>query len=162
MIFGPDLFTAFHSALSLAALVAGVFVLLAFLRGEASRFWETAFLITAIATSVTGFGFKVDRLLPSHVVGAISLLALAAAVWARYGAKLSGAWRWIYVACVMFAFYLDAFVGVVQAFGKIGALQALAPTQSEAPFVIAQALALIAFVIAGVLAVRRFRPALPA
>jgi hypothetical protein len=158
MIFGPDAYTTIHTLISLAALVAGAVVFLAFLRGETSPLWEAFFLATAIATSATGFGFKADRILPSHVVGAISLIALAAALWARYGAHLSGAWRWIYVACVMFAFYLDAFVAVVQFFGKIGSLKALAPTQSEPPFVIAQAVALVVFVIAGVLAARRFRP----
>jgi hypothetical protein len=162
MIFGPDAYTAIHSLISLATLVAGSVVLITFLRGDGSPFWEALFLATAILTDVTGFGFTADRILPSHVTGVISLVALAVALWARYGAGLAGAARWIYVAGVAFAFYLDAFVAVVQAFGKIDALKALAPTQTEPIFLLVQAIVLFDCVFLGVLASRRFRPAVAA
>jgi hypothetical protein len=47
---------------------------------------------------------------------------------------------------------------VVQSFQKIAALKALAPTQSELPFVLSQGAVLAAFIILGALAVRRFHP----
>jgi hypothetical protein len=47
---------------------------------------------------------------------------------------------------------------VVQTFVKNPALTQIAPTQSEPPFVAAQALLLVAFVVLGWLAVRRFHP----
>jgi hypothetical protein len=115
------------------------------------------FLATTVLTSATGFGFPFGQLLPSHIVGIISLVILTIALYARYGARLSGAWRWIYVVSATMALYLNVFVLVVQLFGKVAALNALAPTQSEPPFVAAQAVTLIVFIILGWLAVRRFR-----
>jgi hypothetical protein len=47
---------------------------------------------------------------------------------------------------------------VVQAFRKLGVLQTLAPTQAEAPFVVAQFSVLVVFAILGYLAVRRYHP----
>ena len=72
----------------------------------------------------------------------------------------AGAWRWIYVVTALMALYLDVFVGVIQSFMKIPAVHALAPTQSEPPFLVAQAVVLVLFVALGFFAVRRFRPAL--
>ena len=100
-------------------------------------------------TSVTGFMFPFSQLLPSHVVGAISLVVLAVALIAYYGQHLSGAWRSIYIVTATFALYLNVFVGVVQAFQKVSFLRPLAPTQAEAPFVIAQLAVLISVRRAG-------------
>ena len=106
-------------------------------------------------TSVTGFGFPFDHLLPSHKVGIVSLVVLAIVIVARSRAHLGGSWRWIYpIGCVV-ALYLNVFVLVVQAFQKIPALSALAPTQSEPPFQLAQ---LVVFGIFGWLAVAAVRP----
>jgi hypothetical protein len=85
-----------------------------------------------------GFGFPFHRLLPAHVVGAISLVVLAVAFFARYSRHLVGRWRRIYVITAMLALHLNVFVLVVQLFQKVPALAALAPTQSEPPFVAAQ------------------------
>jgi hypothetical protein len=81
---------------------------------------------------------------------------LAVVLFALYGRHLAGAWRWIYVIGAVLALYFNCFVLVVQAFQKIPALQALAPTQSEAPFVVVQAIVLLAFVALGIAATRRF------
>jgi hypothetical protein len=72
---------------------------------------------------------------------------------------MAGSWRWIYAACAITDLYLNVFVLVVQAFLKVPAINALAPTQSEPPFVVAQAVVLLAFVAISVLAVKRFHPA---
>ena len=151
-------FTLFHVALSLIGIACG-FVVLADLRGSRLRpRWTAVFLITTILTSVTGFLFPVVRLLPSHVVGVISLAVLAVAVFALYVRKLAGPWRWIYVASAVAALYLNVFVLVVQQFAKTPALNEWAPTQSELPFVLSQALVLAAFAALFVGAVRRFMP----
>jgi hypothetical protein len=97
--------------------------------------------------------------LPSHIVGVISLVVLAAAVVALYGLHLRGGWRAIYVVSVGLALYFNVFVGVVQAFLKVPALHALAPRQTEAPFVAAQLLVLALFLVLTLMAVRRFRVA---
>ena len=57
------------------------------------------------------------------------------------------------------SFYLNFFVLIAQSFQKIPSLNAYAPTGSEPPFAITQGIALLAFIIAGALAVRNFRPA---
>jgi hypothetical protein len=94
---------------------------------------------------------------PPHAIGVISLVVLAIAVIALYGRQFAGFWRASYAAAAVLALYLNVFVGVVQAFQKLPFLESLAPTQSEPPFLAAQSAVLVAFVIFGFLAVRRFR-----
>jgi len=106
---------------------------------------------------VTGFFFPFHRLSPPHIVGIISLVVLAIAIVARYALHLAGAWRWIYAITSVIALYLNVFVGVVQAFQKVPALNALAPHQSEPPFVVAQLVVLALFVVLAIMAARRFR-----
>jgi len=115
-----------------------------------------------VLTSVTGFFFPVERILPSHVVGVISLVVLAVTLAALYIYRLAGSWRWLYVATAVFALYLNVFVGVVQAFGKVPFLNALAPKQTDLPFIVAQGLVLVIFIYFGVKAVRSFHPEISA
>ena len=96
------------------------------------------FLASTVATSVTGFGFPVDRLLPSHIVGIISLVMLVGAILAYYVYQLAGAWRWAYVVCAAVALYLNVFVGILQAFQKVPAFEAMAPKQSALRIVLPQ------------------------
>ncbi len=114
--------------------------------------------MTTILTSVTGYFFPADRILPSHVVGAISLAVLAVATLACYHYRLEGASRGIYVITASVALYLNVFVLVVQGFLKVPALKTLAPTQSEPPFLVAQGVVLVAFIAIGFAAFRSFRP----
>jgi hypothetical protein len=132
-------FTWVHTALSLLALAAGFVVVIGLLMGRRYDGSIALFLSTAVLTSVTGFGFPFDKFLPSHWVGVVSLVVLAVSVLAIYAFHLSGPWRWIFAITAVIALYLDAFVAVVQAFMKVTALQPLAPTQSEPPFLIARA-----------------------
>jgi hypothetical protein len=60
------------------------------------------------------------------------------------------------------ALYLNVFVLIVQLFLKVPALHALAPTQAEAPFVAAQAVTMVAFIVLGYFAVHRFKPGIGA
>jgi hypothetical protein len=160
MILGMSVpaFTTFHVALSLIGLLSGVIVLFGMLNGRRLPRWTALFLVTTIATSATGFLFHSTSFGPPHVVGVISLVVLAAAVAALYIYHLSGAWRSVYIATAVLALYLNAFVGVVQAFQKIPVLHALAPLGSEPPFLVAQLVVLILFVLAAVLSLKRFHP----
>ena len=159
MVWGMTLatFTEVHVVLSLVAVAAGFVVMTGLLGGRDRGEWTALFLVTTVATGVTGFGFPVDHLLPSHVIGIVSLVVLAVAILARYGRRLRGAWRPVYVVCAALALYLNVFVGVVQAFLKVSALHVLAPHQTEPPFLVAQLVVLALFIVLAVLAARRFR-----
>jgi hypothetical protein len=151
-------FTILHTAISLIAIASGLVVLAGMLRARRLPGWTAVFLVTTILTSVTGFMFPINGLTPAIVFGLISIVILVIALAALYLKHLSGAWRWIYVTTALVALYLNVFVLIVQSFQKLPALQKLAPTQSEPPFLIAQAVALIAFLILGAMAARKFRP----
>lgn len=156
MIFGMDTFTFIHVALSLIAIATGVIVFLGFVANAALPGLTALFLLTTVLTSVTGFGFPFSGLLPSHIVGIISLVVLAIAIYALYGAHIKGAWRWVYVVTASIALYLNVFVLIVQLFSKVTALHELAPTQSESPFLIAQTVTMLAFISLGWIGVGRF------
>ncbi len=149
-------FTLVHVVLSLIGIGSGLVVISALLRGRERSGWTALFLVTTVATSVTGFGFPVDHLLPSHVIGIVSLVILVVAVVARYGLRLRGRWRPTYVICAGVALYLNVFVGVFQAFLKVSALHALAPEQKEPPFLVAQLVVLALSSVLIVVAAKRF------
>jgi hypothetical protein len=149
-------YTLLHVLISLVGIGSGFVVILGLLSRKRLDGWTALFLASTVATSVTGFGFPFDHLLPSHVVGAISLVVLAIAIPARYAFHLAGAWRWIYVVGAVVALYLNVFVLIVQAFQKVPALKALAPTQQEPPFLVAQLVVLLVFVGLTILAAKKF------
>src|SRR5438874_5628148 len=98
-------FTLIHVLISLAGIGSGFVVVYGMLAGNRLEGWTKIFLATTVLTSVTGFLFPVEHLLPSHVVGVISLVVLTVAIVARYSLHLAGAWRWIYVVCAVLALY---------------------------------------------------------
>ena len=149
-------FTLIHVLLSLAGIGTGFIVLYGLLTGKRLEGWTAIFLATTVLTSVTGFFFPVEHLLPSHVVGIISLLVLAVAILARYPLHLARASRWIYVVCAVLALYFNVFVAVVQSFLKVPALKAMAPTQKEPPFVVAQVVVMVLFIVLGIFAGKKF------
>ena len=136
-------FTLLHVIISLAGIGSGFIVTL--LNGNRLDGWTTIFLATTVLTSITGFMFPLEGLKPSYIVGGLSLIVLAIAIWARYGRHLEGAARWIYVVSAGIALYFNCFVAVVQSFLKIPALHAMAPTGSEPPFLLAQSVVLAIF-----------------
>jgi hypothetical protein len=161
MILGLSLpvFTVLHVIISLIGLVSGIIMLVAMLRGQPAGGWTALYLLTTVLTSASGFLFHADHLLPSHVLGIISIVVLAVALLGLYVFHLAGPWRPIYVVAAVLALYLNTFVAVVQAFAKVPFLTPLAPTQSEPPFVVAQIAVLVVFVVLGIAAVRAFHPA---
>ena len=148
-----------HTLISLLGIVSGCVVVNGMFAGKRLDGWTAVFLLSTVATSVTGFGFPFGILLPSHKIGIISLVMLAVAIVARYVRHLAAGWRWIYVISAVVAFYLNVFVLVVQLFRRVTVLQNLAPTQSEPPFAVAQVIVLALFIWIGIRAVKRFHPA---
>jgi hypothetical protein len=159
MILGmsTETYTFFHVLLSLVGIASGLLLIFGLLAGQLHEGMSALFLVTTVATSVTGFGFPFEHLLPSHIVGIISLVILAVVIPARYVFHLAGGWRLTYVIGSATALYLNVFVLVVQAFIKVPSLRALAPTQKEPPFLFTQLLVFAIFVGLTIGAVRRFR-----
>jgi hypothetical protein len=160
MIIGMSVaaFTTLHVVISIVGIISGVIVLVAMLNGKASAGWTALFLATTVLTSATGFLFPATGFTPAQAVGILSLVLLAAALFALYAQHLAGAWRWIYVVAAVPALYLNCFVLVAQSFQKLPVLHSLAPTGSELPFQLAQLVVLAIFVVAAVFAVRNFHP----
>lgn len=158
MPFDVATLTSIHTALSLVALAVGPLVIANLIRSRPGRSWTALFLVAAVATSATGFLFPFNGFLPSHGVGIVALAVLAVTLAALIVFRLGGPWRAVYATGIVASVYFNVFVAIAQAFLKIPALHALAPTQAEPPFAVAQGLALVVFVGLGFLAVRRFDP----
>ena len=158
MIWGmsTETFTRVHVLISLAGIATGLIVVFGMVAGKRLDGWSVVFLLTTAATSIIGFGFPFEHLSPAHTLGIVSLVVLVVVVYARYARHLAGRWRRIYVIGVAIALYLNVFVGVVQAFMKVPGLAALAPHRNEPPFLIAQLIVLLLFVVLTIVAARRF------
>jgi len=166
MILGMSLstFVLVHVIISLIGIVAGFIVMFGMLGSNRMPGLTAIFLLFTILTNATGFlipPLLFEKLLPSHMIGVLSLILLAIACFALYGQKLSGSWRWIYVVTALLALYFNTFVLVIQSFLKVGPLHALAPSvpPSEPPFAIAQGIVLVFFIVVIIGAIRRFHPA---
>jgi hypothetical protein len=149
-------FTTLHVIISLVGIGSGIVVVLGMCQGARLPGWTALFLITTVLTSATGFLFHSAAFGPPHIIGLISLAILAVAIVALYVKHLAGAARWLYILSAIAALWFNAFVGVVQAFQKIPALHALAPTQKELPFFAAQFVVLAVFVLIAARALSRF------
>ena len=102
MILGMSMatFILVHVVISLIAIVAGLIVMFGMLGSKSQPGLTAIFLLFTILTSATGFVIPplvTETLLPSHIIGALSLVLLAIACIALYAMKLAGSWRWIYV-----------------------------------------------------------------
>jgi hypothetical protein len=165
MILGMSLstFVTVHVIISLIGIVAGIVVMFGMLGSRPMPGLTAIFLLFTILTSVTGFlipPLVTEKVLPSQIIGGLSLVLLAIACIAIYGMKLSGAWRWIYGLTALLALYFNCFVLVIQSFLKIPALTALAPGNppSGPVFAVVQGIVLLFFVVMIIGAIRRFRP----
>ncbi len=165
MILGMSMatFILVHVVISLIAIVAGLIVMFGMLGSKSQPGLTAIFLLFTILTSATGFVIPplvTETLLPSHIIGALSLVLLAIACIALYAMKLAGSWRWIYVLTALISLYLNTFVLVIQSFLKIPALTALAPGNppSGPVFAVVQGIVLVFSVLMIIGAWRRFRP----
>jgi hypothetical protein len=162
MILGMSLaaFTTLHVVIGLIGIASGFVVVFGMMAGKRLPAVTILFLVATALTSLTGFLFSLKSVTPAVILGILSILVLLVATIALYGRHLAGAWRGTYVISAIVALYFNFFVLIVQSFQKVPALNALAPTQSEAPFKIAQSLALLIFITLGRIAFKRFRPLL--
>ncbi|MCC8941041.1 hypothetical protein CI1B_49380 [Bradyrhizobium ivorense] len=155
-----------HVVISLIAIVSGLIVMFGLLGSKSMPGLTAIFLVLTILTNVTGFVIPpllTEKLLPSHIIGLLSLVLLAIACIALYAMRLNGIWRPVYVVTAMVSLYLNVFVLVIQSFLKIPALQALAPAVPPNPpsgpvFAVVQGIVLVFFVVVTIGIWRRFRP----
>jgi hypothetical protein len=160
MLAGMSTFTLVHVALSLIGILSGLVVALGLLAAARLDGWTAIFLVTTVLTSVTGFFFPFHGITPGIMIGILSMVMLAIAIFARYSKHLAGHWRGTYVITAMIALWFNVFILVVQLFEKVPALRALDPTQSGPPFKITQGVVLLVFVVLTIAATKRFRIAL--
>lgn len=158
MIFGMTYFTFFHVLLSLIGIASGLIVALGLLASRRLDGLTAVFLITTVLTSITGFLFPIHGITPGIVIGILSLIALAIAIFARYSKKMAGAWRGTYVVTAMIALWFNVFVLIVQLFEKVPALHAIDPTHSGPPFKVTQVVVLLVFVFLTIAAAIKFHP----
>ena len=160
MILGMSVgaFTVLHVVITLVAIGSGLIVVGGMFASHKLPVTTALFLFTTALTSVTGFLFPIHGFTPALGVGIVACVILAVALFALYKEHLVGAWRWIYAMTAVASLYLNVFVLVVQSFVKVSALNALAPTQSEPPFAITQAVVLAIFILIALIAVVKFRP----
>src|SRR5438874_9027329 len=129
-----QIYAIIHALISLFTIFTGFVVVFGLLTGKRLDGWTKWFLVTAVATTITGFFFPFHGFTPAIGLGIISLPFLALTIFARYSKRVAGLWRWIFAIGALICLYFNLFVLVVQLFEKIPALHALAPTQTEPPF----------------------------
>ena len=149
-------FVAVHTCLSVVAIIAGFFVVFAFLNGKRSRLWNAVFLLTTTLTSASGFLFPSTRVTPGVVLGMLSVTLLCIAIVALYGFRLRSHWRPIYVISALVPFYFNLVVLLTIMFASISVLQILASASKGTAFLIAQVLLLVLAIGVIAIAVKRF------
>jgi hypothetical protein len=160
MILGMSIgaFTILHVIITIVAIGSGLIVVGGMFASHRLPVTTALFLFTTALTSLTGFLFPIHGFTPALGVGIVASVILLIALLARYKERLIGAWRWIYVITAVASLYLNVFVLVVQSFVKVSALNGLAPTQTEPPFAITQAVVLAIFVLITLISAIKFRP----
>jgi hypothetical protein len=161
-MFDITTFTLIHVVLSLVGIFTGLIVAGGFVAGKRLDGWTCVFLVSTVLTNVSGFGFPFVSLLPSHIVGIISLIVLAIMIVARYWKHLAGGWHGVFVVGAVLALYQNVFVLLAQLFLRLPALIVAAPTQKEPPFLVTQLIVLALFIWLGQAARRGYRPGLVA
>ena len=160
MILGMSIgaFTLLHVVITLVAIGSGLIVVGGMFASHRLPSTTALFLLTTALTSLTGFLFPIHGLTPALSVGILACVILVVALFALYKEHLVGAWRWIFAITAVASLYLNVFVLVVQSFVKVAAFNALAPTQTEPPFALTQALVLAIFILIAIIAAVKFRP----
>jgi hypothetical protein len=160
MILGLSLeqFTFLHVFLSLVGIGAGIFVIYGLLTSRRLGILTALFLVTTVATSLTGFLFPFKGVTPGIILGILSMIVLILAIVALYVKGLVGPWRGTYVVSVCLAYYFNFFVLIAQSFEKVPALHSIAPTQASPGFGITQLAVLLIFILLTVRAFKKFHP----
>jgi hypothetical protein len=153
-----QIYTLVHTALSIVAIMSGLLVVKGLIASAGRQLWTFLFFVSAWATTVTGFFFPFQGLTPAFILGLISLVPLALIYLARYRYRLTGAWRGTYVVSTVLVFYFNCFVLVVQSFQHVPTLNALAPTQTEPSFHVAQVGTFLLCLVAAIFSFRNYFP----
>lgn len=163
MFFGIPIasFVFVHTLITLIAIASGLVMLAGMIGNRRQDNVHAVFLLFSALTAITGFVIQTQPVTPAVATGILLSVLLLIALPARYLFRMAGSWRWIYAVTATAALYLNCFVLVIQAFQKVPALHALAPGKAPGGpvFAAAQGIVLIAILLAGYAAVRRFRPA---
>jgi hypothetical protein len=167
MIIGVSIatFTILHVIITLIAIATGFIVMFGMVCSKKMSGWSAIFWLTTLLTSVTGFMFPIHGFTPALGVGGFAMVVLAIGLLARYVKRFAGSWRWIYAVTAVVSLYLNFFVLIVQAFQKIPLINPLAPVvgppfagATNTQFAIAQGVALVFFVVMGIVTALKFRP----
>lgn len=150
-----DPLTLAHVLISLIAIFSGLVILAQMLGNTLSTGWTGLFLATTLLTSVTGFVFfRPPSFTPGQATGIVALIVLVPTLAGLYLRHLAGAWRRVYVIGAVISLYLNVFVLIVQLFLKVPK-----PAITGGPlFGGVQLAVLLAFIVAGWLALKRFHP----
>ncbi|MBB3610933.1 hypothetical protein [Rhizobium sp. BK602] len=150
--------TLIHVIISLIAILAGIVVIHGLITVRRHARSTLVYMVTILLTSLTGFLFPFNGVTPGIVFGIVTVLVFIPTAIARYGLRMAGVWRLVFIAGSLFMLYLNCVVLVVQSFQKIPALNAIAPLGNEPSLLAVQVVLLVAFLIVGLLSLRRFRP----
>src|SRR5262249_36491787 len=107
MILGMTPFTLLHVIISLIGILSGLSVVFGLIGGRRMDDLTALFLITTFLTSLTGFLFPFQGFKPSYVLGILSIIVLAIAIYARYARRMAGGWRRTYVISASIALYFN-------------------------------------------------------
>lgn len=157
MPFTQPSFTLFHVLLSLVGILAGLVVGGDLMAGRRFDRWTAIYLGTTVLTNATGFVLPFRVLMPSHILGGISLIVLPVAMAALYWKHLAGRWRGVFIVTAVVGLYFNALVFVAQLFAKVPAMILLAPTQKEPAFGISQVIVVACFIALGRAAWKGYR-----
>ena len=159
MMFGVLVLTSLHVVLATMSLVSGLQVMGRLIQGQYASDLIPSYLATSIVATVTGFAFPANHIQSSHIIGLISLLSLAIALYARYGAWLRGAWGSLHVVALSISVFCLYTSALQQGVAKLPLLERLPPAVITHLFSSAIAALSILFVAMTALAVRGVRHA---
>jgi hypothetical protein len=142
--------TSFHAVLSLMGIGSGVVAIYELLKTKTPARWTHAILAATAATSLMGLLFPFHGVTPAQVLGVLCLIALIIASLLLHRYHLQGIWRRTYAITAVMALHFNVFVLIVQLFRRVPPLSAMAPSQSEPPFQIAQLVVLLLFAAIGI------------
>jgi hypothetical protein len=162
-------FTLLHVVITLIAIASGLVVVFGLIGSHRLPKTTALFWLFTVLTTVTGFMFFLSPtqarvVTPAVLTGFVATVVFVIGLFALYAKHLYGAWRWIYVGAAVLSLYLNVFVLIVQTFQKIKLINPAAPMvgppfapPTDFQFAVTQGVALVIFVMLGIIGVIKFR-----
>ncbi len=97
-------FTTIHVLLSLIGIASGLVIVFGLILSKAMPRWTLLFIVTTLATSISGFFFPFHGFTPAIGLGIVSVVILLAVIAARYSFHMLKGWRWVFVIGTVAAF----------------------------------------------------------